>query len=89
LSDIMFCKHFNTSSPQSTAGTTASVTAKGYIECSIDALEKGLLKSLKSYNTQATQDPTFKKINMVSFREALSHASRISRALVSDQFGLE
>lgn len=82
LTDIMFCKHFNASvtGRESSAGEVAS---KNYLECAESILEQGIKRCLASYNAQVMQSSNARIMNLVTFREALQHAARLSRALVS------
>ncbi|XP_048580282.1 dynein heavy chain domain-containing protein 1 isoform X3 [Nematostella vectensis] len=76
LTDIIFCKHFSASS------FGGAGESRGYLECSYSVLEQGIKRCLEAYNAQASERSSFKIVNMVTFRDALHHAARISRALV-------
>ena len=82
LTDIVFCKHFNASvtGRQSNASEVAS---KNYLECAESILEQGIKRCLASYNAQVAESSNARIMNLVTFREALHHAARLSRALVS------
>ena len=82
LTDIVFCKHFNASvtGRESSAGEVAS---KNYLECAESILEQGIKRCLAFYNAQVMESSNARIMNLVTFREALQHAARLSRALVS------
>lgn len=85
LTDIIFCKHFNASvtGRESSAGEVAS---KNYLECAESILEQGIKRWLESYNRQVGESSNARIMNLVTFREALQHAARLSRALVREAF---
>lgn len=83
LTDIMFCKHFN-ASVTGRESSASEVASKNYLECAESILEQGIRRCLASYNAQVVESGSGARImNLVTFREALQHAARLSRALVN------
>lgn len=83
LTDIIFCKHFN-ASVTGRESSASEVASKNYLECAESILEQGIRRCLASYNAQAVESGNGARIlNLVTFREALQHAARLSRALVN------
>ena len=83
LTDIMFCKHFN-ASVTGRESSASEVASKNYLECAKSILEQGIRRCLASYNAQVVESGSGARImNLVTFREALQHATRLSRALVN------
>ena len=83
LTEVVFCKHFNPS-VSGTISSASEAASRSYVECSGGILEQGVERTLASYNAHAVSSPLFKKtVSFVAFREALHHAARLSRALVS------
>lgn len=80
MTDIIFNKHFNASVPL--IGNVPDSAVRGYVECTNDVLEDGVNNCVASYNSRFSETNSFRKINLVTFRQALQHAARISRALV-------
>ena len=81
LTDVMFCKHYN-ASVTGRESSASEVASKNYLECAESILEQGIKRWLSSYNEQVTHSSGAKIVNLVTFREALQHAARLSRALV-------
>ena len=81
LTDIMFCKHYN-ASVTGRESSASEVASKNYLECAESILEQGIKRWLSSYNEQVAHSSSAKIMNLVTFREALQHAARLSRALV-------
>ena len=81
LTDIMFCKHYN-ASVTGRESSASEVASKNYLECAESILEQGIKRWLSSYNEQVAHSSSAKIMNFVTFREALQHAARMSRALV-------
>jgi len=81
LTDIVFCKHFN-ASVTGRESSASEVASKNYLECADSILEQGIKRCLASYNSQVVDSSKARIINLVTFREALQHAARLSRALV-------
>ena len=82
LTDIMFCKHFN-ASVTGRESSASEVASKNYLECAESILEQGMKRCLVSYNRQVAESSNARIMNLVTFREALQHSARLSRALVS------
>lgn len=83
LTDIMFCKHFN-ASVTGRESSASEVASKNYLECAESILEQGIRRCLASFNAHAVESGSGVRImNLVTFREALQHAVRLSRALVN------
>ena len=83
LTDILFCKHFN-ATVTGLESSASEVASKNYLECAESILEQGIRRCLASYNAQAVESGSGARIiNLVTFREALQHAARLSRALVN------
>lgn len=82
LTDIVFCKHFNASVTGRESNASEMVT-KNYLECADSILEQGIKRCLASYNSQMAEAPHGRIMNLVTFREALQHAARLSRALAT------
>ena len=82
LTDIVFCKHFNVS-VTGRESSASEVASKNYLECAESILEQGINRCLVSYNDKVAESSSAKIMNLVTFREALHHAARLSRALVS------
>ena len=83
LTDIIFCKHFN-ASVTGRESSASEVASKNYLECAESILEQGIRRCLASYNSQVVESGSGARImNLVTFREALQHAARLSRALVN------
>ena len=86
LTDIMFCKHFN-ASVTGRESSASEVASKNYLECAESILEQGIRRCLASYNAQVVESGSGARImNLVTFREALQHAARLSRVLVKPSF---
>jgi len=86
LTDIIFCKHFN-ASVTGRESSASEVASKNYLECAESILEQGIRRCLASYNAQVVESGSGARImNLVTFREALQHAARLSRALVNPYF---
>lgn len=86
LTDIIFCKHFN-ASVTGRESSASEVASKNYLECAESILEQGIRRRLASYNAQVVESGSGARImNLVTFREALQHAARLSRALVNPYF---
>lgn len=81
LTDVMFCKHYN-ASVTGRESSASEVASKNYLECAESILEQGIKRWLSSYNEQVAHSSGAKIVNLVTFREALQHAARLSRALV-------
>lgn len=81
LTDVMFCKHYN-ASVTGRESSASEVASKNYLECAESILEQGIKRWLLSYNEQVAHSSGAKIVNLVTFREALQHAARLSRALV-------
>lgn len=81
LTDVMFCKHYN-ASVTGRESSASEVASKNYLECAESILEQGIKRWLSSYNEQVAHSSSAKIVNLVTFREALQHAARLSRALV-------
>ena len=81
LTDIMFCKHFN-ASVTGRENSASEVASRNYLECAESILEQGIKRCLASYNAQVMESSNSRIMNLVTFREALQHAARLSRALV-------
>ena len=81
LTDIVFCKHFN-ASVTGLESNASEMATKNYLECADSILEQGIKRCLASYNTQVAETSGGRIMNLVTFREALHHATRLSRALV-------
>ena len=65
------------------------MASKNYLECAESILEQGIKRWLESYNRQVRQvgeSSNARIMNLVTFREALQHAARLSRALVREIF---
>ena len=83
LTDIMFCKHFN-ATVTGRESSASEVASKNYLECAESILEQGIKRCLASFNAHAVESGSGVRImNLVTFREALQHAVRLSRALVN------
>lgn len=82
LTDIVFCKHFN-ASVTGRESSASEVNSKNYLECAESIMEQGIKRCLASYNAQVVESSNARIMNLVTFREALQHAARLSRALVS------
>lgn len=82
LTDIVFCKHFNVS-VTGRESSASEVASKNYLECAESILEQGIKRCLTSYNEQVAESSSAKIMSLVTFREAINHAVRLSRALVS------
>lgn len=83
LTEIVFCKHFNVSVSGSVWSSDAA--SRMYVECADAILEQGVARCLASYNSQALESRNLRSMNLVTFREALHHAARLSRALVGSR----
>ena len=81
LTEIMFCKHFN-ASVTGRESSASEVASRNYLECAESILEQGIKRCLASYNGQVAEASSARIVNLVTFREALQHAARLSRALV-------
>ena len=81
LTGIVFCKHFN-ASVTGLESNASEMATKNYLECADSILEQGIKRCLASYNTQVAETSGGRIMNLVTFREALHHATRLSRALV-------
>ena len=80
LTDIVFCKHFN-AFVTGRENSASEVASRNYLECAESILEQGIKRCLASYNAQVMESNA-RIMNLVTFREALQHAARLSRALV-------
>lgn len=86
LTDIIFCKHYN-ASVTGRETSASEVASKNYLECAESILEQGIKRCLDSYNAQAVESGSGARImSLVTFREALQHAARLSRAMVNPPF---
>ncbi|XP_029192398.2 LOW QUALITY PROTEIN: dynein heavy chain domain-containing protein 1-like [Acropora millepora] len=82
LTDIVFCKHFN-ASVTGLESNASEMATKNYLECADSILEQGINRCLASYNSQVAESSSGRIMNLVTFREALRHATRLSRALAT------
>ena len=86
LTDIIFCKHYN-ASVTGRETSASEVASKNYLECAESILEQGIKRCLDSYNAQVVESGSGARImSLVTFREALQHAARLSRAMVNPPF---
>lgn len=86
LTDIIFCKHYN-ASVTGRETSASEVASKNYLECAESILEQGIKRCLDSYNAQVVESGSGARImTLVTFREALQHAARLSRAMVNPPF---
>ena len=86
LTDIIFCKHYN-ASVTGRETSASEVASKNYLECAESILEQGIKRCLDSYNAQVVESSSGARImSLVTFREALQHAARLSRAMVNPSF---
>ena len=86
LTDIIFCKHYN-ASVTGRETSASEVARKNYLECAESILEQGIKRCLDSYNAQVVESGSGARImSLVTFREALQHAARLSRAMVNPPF---
>lgn len=86
LTDIIFCKHYN-ASVTGRETSASEVASKNYLECAESILEQGIKRCLDSYNAQVVESGSGARImSLVTFREALQHATRLSRAMVNPPF---
>lgn len=86
LTDIIFCKHYN-ASVTGRESSASEVASKNYLECAESILEQGIRRCLASYNAQVVESGSGARImSLVTFREALQHAARLSRAVVNPPF---
>ena len=86
LTDIIFCKHYN-ASVTGRETSASEVANKNYLECAESLLEQGIRRCLASYNAQVVESGSGARImSLVTFREALQHAARLSRAMVNPPF---
>lgn len=81
LTELNFCKHFNPSLSGSSSSANEAAN-RSYIECSDGFLGQGMERTLNSFNSHAVSSLK-RTINFVAFRDAIHHAARLSRALVS------
>ena len=81
LTKILFCKHFGPS-VTGRESSESEVASRNYLECAESILEQGVKRWLRSYNELAVANAKSRIINLVTFREALQHVARLSRALV-------
>lgn len=86
LTDIIFCKHYN-ASVTGRETSASEVASKNYLERAESILEQGIKRCLDSYNAQVVESGSGARImSLVTFREALQHAARLSRAMVNPPF---
>ena len=86
LTDIIFSKHYN-ASVTGRETSASEVASKNYLECAESILEQGIKRCLDSYNAQVVESTSGARImSLVTFREALQHAARLSRAMVNPPF---
>ena len=81
LRDLTFSKHLMMPRNQGLEGI--SEVERGYVECKQDQLEESLEKAINLFNS-GSQKP----LDLVSYKEALHHAVKISRILVSNHIFL-